>query len=58
MTFVHSLYPIPGRARWGVFHNLRTDEPIRFIYLHFAGRAVGLLWESSAATSDTERTAR
>ena len=44
MTFIHSLYPTPGLTRWGVSHNLDSDELIRYVFIHFAGRQIGLLW--------------
>jgi len=44
MTFTSTLYRVPGLTPWGIFHNLDTDEPVRYVYLHFAGRQVGLLW--------------
>lgn len=44
MTFASHLYLVPGRARWGVFHNLGTDEPVKYVNIHIAGRKLSVLW--------------
>ena len=46
MTITSSLYRVAGRAPWGLFSNLtNTNEPFVYIYIHFAGRQIGIHWE-------------
>ena len=42
MTFTAS--NVQGLTRWGVFHNLDTDEEVGYVNLHVAGYRLGLYW--------------
>ena len=44
MTLIIRPHPTIGLTRWGVFHNIGDDEETGYIYLHIAGRQIGLLW--------------
>ena len=53
MSLIHTLYRVPGLTPWGIFHNLDTDESVRYVFIHFAGRQVGLLWGGDESPEQT-----
>ena len=43
MTFVMER-PLKGRTRFGIFQNLGVSEETGYIFFHFFGAVLGLLW--------------
>jgi hypothetical protein len=48
MTFV-AQRPLKGRTRFCIAHNFGTDEETGYVFLHFFGAVLGVLWTRSEA---------
>lgn len=44
MSCIIRLYQTAGLTRWGIFHNIGTQEETGYIYIHLAGRQLSFLW--------------
>ena len=44
MNYIVRLYQTAGLTRWGIFHNIGARSETGYIYIHFAGRQLGILW--------------